>query len=295
MEKFGGTWTTKKLEVFEKYLIAYRKIFKMNKAASFYKTLYSDGFAGSGSWKPSFASECDVPSLFEGEESEDALEYARGSAQRALGLVEPFDQYVLIDRDQKNCDERCDLVFKKHPELEDRVSVRCGDCNDKLIEICGSYYWKRWRGVCFLDPFGMQIDWTTLEALARSKALDVWFLFPLGIGVMRLLMRERIPEGPWAKRLTRMLGSGDWRERFYTSTGQLSFFDDETEVKREARIEHVGQYFVERLGSIFYYVLPQPLVLMNSKGNPMFLMCFAVGSKKGKVGIKIAADIVGKT
>jgi three-Cys-motif partner protein len=201
---------------------------------------------------------------------------------------------VLIDRDQKNCDGLCDLVFKKHPELDERVSVRCGDCNDKLIEICGSYDWKKWRGVCFLDPFGMQIDWTTLEALARTKALDVWFLFPLGIGVMRLLMRDRIPEGPWANRLTRMLGSEDWKERFYTSTGQLSLFGDESEVKRDAKLEYVGQCFVERLGSIFHCVLPHPLVLRNTRSNPMFLMCFAVGNKKGEVGIKIAADIVGK-
>jgi hypothetical protein len=64
MEKFGGAWTAKKLEVFEKYLIAYRQIFKMNEAASFFKTLYIDGFAGSGIWKPSVSPECGVPSLF---------------------------------------------------------------------------------------------------------------------------------------------------------------------------------------------------------------------------------------
>lgn len=141
----------------------------------------------------------------------------------------------------------------------------------------------------------MQIDWKTLEALAETAALHVWFLFPLGVGVMRLLMKARLPEGPWANRLTHMLGSEEWKERFYEPTGQSSLFDDEPDIRRKATIDHVGKYFIEWLRSIFSGVLQQPLVLMNSKGNPMFLMCFAVGDKKGKVGIKIAADIVGKT
>lgn len=294
MNKFGGGWTAKKLEALEKYLKAYRVIFTRNEAASYFKTLYIDGFAGSGLWKPADEPECDLPALFEREESEEAVEYARGSARIALDLDEPFDRYEFIDLDPGNCVALQDLVSTEHQELDQRISIRCGDCNEKLTEICGSYDWKRWRGVCFLDPFGMQIDWKTLETLAGTEALDVWLLFPLGIGVMRLLMRDRLPEGPWAKRLTRILGSEEWKERFYEPTGQLSLFDGEPDVRRSVKLEHVGQYFVERLGSIFRGVLPQPLILMNSKGNPLFLMCFAVGNQKGHTGLKIAQDIVGK-
>jgi hypothetical protein len=35
--------------------------------------------------------------------------------------------------------------------------------------------------VLFLDPYGMQVDWTTIEAIARTKAIDLRVLFPLGI------------------------------------------------------------------------------------------------------------------
>jgi len=31
----------------------------------------------------------------------------------------------------------------------------------------------------------MQVDWTTLEAVASTQAIDIWILFPLGIGVNR--------------------------------------------------------------------------------------------------------------
>jgi three-Cys-motif partner protein len=294
MKKFGGDWTAKKLGALEKYFKAYRVVFTRNEAALYFKTMYIDGFAGSGLWKPSDEPECERLALFEEEESAEAVEYARGSARIALDLVEPFDQYEFIDLDPSNCEALQDLVSCKHPDLSHRVSVRCGDCNEKVLEICGSYDWKRWRGVCFLDPYGMQIDWKTLVALAGTKALDVWFLFPLGIGVMRLLMKDRMPEGPSANRLSRMLGSDEWKERFYEPTGQSSLFDNESDVRRKATIDHVGQYFIQRLRSIFSGVLPQPLVLMNSKGNPLFLMCFAVGNPKGIVGLRIAWDIVGK-
>ena len=31
----------------------------------------------------------------------------------------------------------------------------------------------------FLDPYGMEVEWKTLQAVAATRAIDVWFLFPL--------------------------------------------------------------------------------------------------------------------
>jgi hypothetical protein len=46
--------------------------------------------------------------------------------------------------------------------------------------------------------YGMQVDWTTVEAIARTKAIDLWVLFPLGIGVNRLLTKSGdIPDSLW--------------------------------------------------------------------------------------------------
>jgi len=35
------------------------------------------------------------------------------------------------------------------------------------------------RGVIFLDPYGMEVSWETVEAIARTEALDCWYFFPL--------------------------------------------------------------------------------------------------------------------
>ena len=59
----------------------------------------------------------------------------------------------------------------------------------------------------FLDPYGMQVKWSTLEAIASTRAIDMWLLFPLGQAVNRLLTRNKIPGGPRAERLTETFGT----------------------------------------------------------------------------------------
>ena len=34
--------------------------------------------------------------------------------------------------------------------------------------------WSSHRAVLFLDPYGMQVEWTTIEAIARTGAIDLW-------------------------------------------------------------------------------------------------------------------------
>ena len=45
---FGGLWTERKLQALEAYLNEYRKIFTKGRFARRYRTIYVDGFAGSG-------------------------------------------------------------------------------------------------------------------------------------------------------------------------------------------------------------------------------------------------------
>src|SRR5258707_11201188 len=49
--------------------------------------------------------------------------------------------------------------------------------------------WKSARAVLFLDPYGMEVDWETLVAIAATKAIDVWFLFSLS-GLYRQATRR---------------------------------------------------------------------------------------------------------
>jgi hypothetical protein len=55
----------------------------------------------------------------------------------------------------------------------------------------------------------------------------------------------------------------------------------------------VGRFFLKRLKTLFAQVVPNPLILANSKEVPMYLLCFAAGNPKGgPTAVKIAKDIL---
>jgi hypothetical protein len=60
-----------------------------------------------------------------------------------------------------------------------------------------------------------------------------------------------------------------------------------------ADLDAIGQFFVDRLKTIFAKVAEDPLPLCNSTNNPLYLLCFAAGNPKGSVtAVKIAQDIL---
>jgi three-Cys-motif partner protein len=60
--------------------------------------------------------------------------------------------------------------------------------------------WQKERAVVFLDPYGMQVEWSTIEALAPTKGIDLWNLLPLGMGVARLLTYNGNNDEAWKRR-----------------------------------------------------------------------------------------------
>ena len=65
----------------------------------------------------------------------------------------------------------------------------------------------------FLDPYGMQVRWDTIEAIAETKAIDLWLLFPLGVAVNRMLKNDGNINESWAEKLDIIFGTRDlvWR------------------------------------------------------------------------------------
>jgi three-Cys-motif partner protein len=76
---------------------------------------------------------------------------------------------------------------------------------------CGSV--KGVRGVIFLDPYGMEVEWATVEAIADTQALDLWYFFPL-MGLYRQAANDAVAIGANKRaRLKRVLGTDDWSAR----------------------------------------------------------------------------------
>lgn len=140
----------------------------------------------------------------------------------------------------------------------------------------------------------MQVNWATIEAVASTGAIDLWLLLPLGIGVNRLLTRSGDIHPAWRARLNQFLGTEVWYEEFYRFEPPAPdlFGDGSARVVR-ASIEVIGRYFIERLHQIFAGVAQRPAVLLNRRGSPLYLLCFAAGNRRGApIALKIAEHLL---
>jgi three-Cys-motif partner protein len=305
---FGGTWTEDKLARVRGYLGAYTTIFASNERARHLRTTYVDAFAGTGARSSPAQSEARLRqtegSLFEDAEADpEARSFKRGSARAALEVDPAFDRYVFVDRNPGHA-EQLRRLGEEFPEKAGRISVEAAEANSYLRRWCAETDWNRNRAVVFLDPYGMQVDWSTIEAIAATECVDLWVLFPLGQAVNRLLTRRRIPEGAPADRLTRHLGTDSWKEEFYRATdaeadeAQPSMFEEieeERGILKTATLDAIGAFFVRRLGEIFAGVAPNPLMLRNSRNVPIYLLCFAAGNPRGApTAVRIAGHLLGR-
>jgi three-Cys-motif partner protein len=290
LQQFGGSWTEQKLLRLEKYLIAYHQALK-NQPFTLY---YIDAFAGTGYNTPRARPENHSP-LFDDLAAKEARQFLDGSARIALQIPRPFDRYVFVEQHPERFAELSKLKTA-FPNLSSRIQPVNEEANAYLVSLCKSCDWIREsrRGVVFLDPFGMQVTWNTIQAIAETKAIDLWLLFPLGIGVMRMLPNHgQIPEG-WTKRLDAMFGEPDWYGAFYERRETQDLFSGTGEtVIKKADYGSIARYFVKRLKTIFPHVAKNPLPLHNSSNCPLYLFCFAAGNPKGgSIAIRIAENIL---
>jgi len=287
--KFGGEWTNRKLEVLAGYLRSYTAALK---DAPFRKALI-DAFAGTGyrdvrrDDRATTVQSLLFPDLAE-QEPQSLLD---GSARIALQTEPRFDRYIFIEQNAERC-AQLEALKNEFPDLAAGIKIRQGEANNEIQKLC-SKDWSSHRAVLFLDPYGMQVEWATIEAISQTRAIDLWLLFPLGIGVNRLLTRSGdIPEN-WRRRLDLLLGTEDWYEEFYKVETEPMLFGGDQERVVKATMETIGRYFNDRLKGIFAGVAEEPGVLRNSANNPLYLLCFAVGNERGKpIALRIAEHLL---
>ena len=287
--QFGGEWTTRKLEVLAKYLQSYTTALKQTR---FHK-LYIDAFAGTGYRDVRRDDEEDSPqsTLFPDLAEPEPQSFLDGSASLALQTEPQFDQYIFIERSPDRC-THLESLKSEFPNLAKNVEIRQGDANAKIQDLCAKD-WRSKRAVLFLDPYGMQVEWKTIEAIAKTKAIDLWLLFPLGIGVNRLLTKSGDIPKSWRRRLNLLLGTEDWHDEFYRVETTPTLFGEDKERVVKAKMETIGRYFNNRLKSIFTGVAKEPGVLRNSANNPLYLLCFAVGNERAKdIALRIAQHLL---
>lgn len=286
-QMFGGEWTEEKLGILREYLDAYTQALKNQP----FRLLYMDAFAGSG-YRAAGADSA-MP-LFPELEDEAAQGFLDGSPRIALQIARPFDQYVFIEKSPEQADALRGLR-EEFSEFAERIKVISGDCNVEIPRICRTVDWRSVRSVLFLDPFGMQLEWNTMEAVAGTGTIDLWVLFPVS-AVNRLLPNDGdIPAG-WEKRLDSVFGTNSWRGEFYSEGGDAGLLPDEPDrLQKVCSMEGILDYYLSRLQTIFPRVADNPRWLYNRSGTPLFVLCFAMansGRRAQDVAMRIADYIL---
>lgn len=285
---FGGNWTEEKLNRLRKYLVAYATI--MNKYNFHYA--YIDAFAGTG-YRTLKEDETQTVTIFPDLVEPESEKVFDGSARIALQIEPRFNKYIFIEKDENKIDELTKLKTE-FAQLEDKIIIIKSDANIYLKERC-SKNWKAHRAVLFLDPYGMQVPWETIVSIAKTEAIDLWYLFPVGVAINRLLKKDGNIDESIRKRLDQTFGTTDWYEKFYQVREERDLFGNYSITEKTADCKSIGQYFVERLETVFEGVAKNPLLLVNSRNTPLYLLCFASANKKGaKTAIKIAQHILKK-
>src|SRR5690348_13224268 len=270
---FGGPWTEVKLDAVEYYLSCYTNALQHWP----FDLWYIDAFAGTGSR----TIERLDGGLFDGRPIQLTREILAGSAKRALAVKPPFHHFIFIEEDPDRCTalEQLRLDF-----LGSDIQVIPGDANEVLKGLLTRAPWRekaRTRGVVFLDPYALQVEWSTLVALAKTRIFDVWYLFPLR-DVVRQLAMQLSGIGPKEPKLDRVLGP-EWRELYRTPKPQewvqTELWGNEgQEPRRDATVEQVETWFRNRLASAFAYA-SEPLPILTAPGRQAFSLFQAVANR----------------
>lgn len=283
-----GPWAKDKLERLRAYLEQYTTIMKGQKwCEGFY---YIDAFAGPGVHQLRAAEPDANQSLLEiaefGAGQTEQQQFIAGSPRVALGIKHPFSGYVFVERSEARVTILNELVSEFPTHL---IRVRNQDCNDYLLNavLSPGRDWNRIRALVFLDPFGMQVPWSTIEALGRTEAIEVFLNFPVGMAIQRLLPVDSTKLTPERRlMLDRYFGTPDWFEVVYKRIPGL--FGEELEEKIDQSSIRLLKWYQERLRLAFGYVSKAALI-RNTKGGHLYYLLLA--SPK-PTGVKIADHIL---
>jgi three-Cys-motif partner protein len=201
-----------------------------------------------------------------------------------MDVVPAFDRLLLIEKNPKRFAalERLAADFPQR-----KIEPHPGDANEVVQGFCRKTQWrgpssdapKGMRGVAFLDPYGMQVDWATVEAIAATQSLDVWYFFPL-MGLYRQAANLAVKISPRKRaRLIKVLGTDEWEAVWYDKPhGPTDLFDRTAEAVRTADVNGIEAYVKRRLETVFKGAVLKPLRFHNDRGHPLASLFFAVSN-----------------
>jgi three-Cys-motif partner protein len=240
------------------------------------KTLYFDGFAGSGEI-----------------EIEKANKFLKGAALQILDVntPKPFDLYYFVELNEEHKRNLEDQIRENYSDKKDNTHVVRADCNDKLKDM--AHFLRdqtKYRALAFIDPYGMSVNWSSIEVL-KGLGIDLWILVPTGMGVNRLLKKDGEISKEWISKLEMFLGLSKEEifSHFYKTHRLDTLFGEYTIIEKEKQaIGKIGEVYSKRLKEIFAFV-SEPFIIKNRNNAIMYHFMMATNNP---AALKIANDVI---
>jgi three-Cys-motif partner protein len=270
-----GIWSEIKLEIIKEYAHAFTSIMKNQDWCKGYE--YIDAFAGAGI-----------------HISRKSGGFVSGSPLNALEIKNPFTEYHYIDIDKEKIE-----ILKSLTQDRQNVHIYPEDYNEVLTKkILPFLKWEtKKRALCILDPYGLHLHWKTIMTIADIKTTEIFLNFPLMDMNRNVLHKDLLSADPeQIRRMNRFCGTEEWKDILYEESKQMSLFRDSSESDRIKVVNgniKLGEWFrKERLEkSAGFKYIPEPILMRNSKGGPLFFLFFASHNETGKI---IVSDIFSK-
>jgi len=209
-----------------------------------WKLHYVDLFAGAGM-----------------EKLKDSGQINWGSPLIAANTRFPFQRLHLCEKNRRKFDALESRILEILPDSQ----VLCGDANEKVHAIVGEIENEGSLSLAFLDPYGLDLAFETLRALATIRA-DLIIFFPDRLDVLRNWKQYYYDDRE--SKLDRHLGSdSNWR----------SVLDNAPPNKR---VEHLRSLYVQRLKEKLGY-LHVEYERIPTHGRPLYYLVFCSRSELG--------------
>lgn len=211
---------------------------------------------------------------------------------RILRLDYPrsFNMYYFVEKSEsfaKSLEAKANFEL---PQFKNRVHVVSEDCNKKLIDMANflrSDKGKSYKVLGFIDPKGMQLEWSSLECL-KGLHIDLWILNPTS-GANRLLVKRGVIDPLWINRLKLFLGMSEAEIMGHFYSPLTNLFGETEYIKEDDPINKLHELYSNRIkGNIFKYV-SRPKILRNDSGSPLFHFFMATNNV---IGLNIANSVI---
>lgn len=296
---WGGPWTEEKLDTFEDYVKnVYLKIMNNYRDRFHWRLVYFDAFAGSGSRTRGNITKGDntLLSIFpEDLLSIEETDIYQGAAERIIKIdangLRGFDYYYFVDKDRESLEKLRAKLDTYSPK--GKLGFRTEDANKEIINMADAMRKDgTLKTLALLDPFGMQINWNTVECL-RGLSIDLFILIPTGVIINRLLGKDG--EIMYPEKLKSYLGMSkeEIQSHFYKTHQERNLFGEDIDIVSKIKnpCRRIAEIYISKLHGVFKYVTEEPLVLYNRRRVPIYHFVFA---SQNRNAVKVAQYIINK-